>query len=270
MATPVPTKIGKYDVTGVLGRGGMGVVYEARDPYLDRRVAIKMITGGFAENPDMRKRFFREAQSLGSLQHSNIVTVFDLGDHEGNPYLVMEYLEGEGLDIALSSRRQFGLLDKMTIIIQVCHGLSYVHRRGVIHRDIKPANIMLCKDGGVKIFDFGIAHGGDQTVTRTGELLGTLKYMAPEQINSKSTDSRADIFATGVVLYQLITNHLPFEGDNTATTILKIVHEPPPPLRTFTLRRSNRFSFGRWPRIPTIGTAPPMSFPLTSSISWAN
>jgi serine/threonine protein kinase len=233
MTTPVPTKIGKYDVIGVIGRGGMGVVYQGRDPQLDRMVAIKMIVGGFAEHPDMLKRFFREAQSLGSLQHPNIVTVFDLGDYGGNPYLVMEYLEGEGLDRVLSNHRQLSLLEKLTIVIQVCHGLNYAHRRGVIHRDIKPANIMLSKDGGIKIFDFGIAHAGDQSVTRTGQVMGTLKYMAPEQFNSRSPDFRTDIFSTGVVLYQLFTDHLPFEAENTATTMLKIVHEPPPPLGTF-------------------------------------
>jgi serine/threonine protein kinase len=232
MTTPFPSKIGKYDVTGVIGRGGMGVVYQATDPHLDRRVAIKMITGAFSENPDMLKRFFREAQSLGSLQHPNIVTVFDLGDFGGNPYFVMEFLEGEGLDVLLA-KCQLNLLEKISIMIQVCAGLAYAHRRGVIHRDIKPANIMINKDGGVKIFDFGIAHAGQTNVTRTGEVIGTLRYMAPEQINSKTVDSRTDIFSTGVVLYQLITDHLPFDGDNTASTLMKIVSEAPPPLGNF-------------------------------------
>jgi serine/threonine protein kinase len=233
MSTPTPTQIGKYDVIGVIGRGGMGVVYQGRDSQLDRPVAIKMIVGVFAEHPDMLKRFFREAQSLGSLQHRNIVTVFDLGDYDGNPYLVMEYLEGEGLDQVLANRRQLNLLEKLAIVIQVCRGLNYAHRRGVVHRDIKPANIMLGQDGGVKIFDFGIARAGDENVTRTGQVMGTLKYMAPEQFNSKSPDHRTDIFSTGVVLYQLLTNHMPFEADNTASTMLKIVNEPPPPLSNF-------------------------------------
>ncbi len=233
MATLVPGKIGKYDVTRIIGRGGMGVVYQATDPHLDRRVAIKMITGAFAEDPDMLKRFFREAQSLGSLQHPNIVTVFDLGDYNGNPYLVMEYLEGEGLDAVLSNRRQLSLLEKITVVIQVCHGLGYAHRRGVIHRDIKPANIMLCKEGGVKIFDFGIAHVRNQNVTRTGQVLGTLRYMAPEQFKSQAVDARVDIFSTGVVLYQLFTDHMPFEAENTATTMLKIVQDPPLPVANF-------------------------------------
>jgi hypothetical protein len=231
--TPVPSKIGKYDVVGVIGRGGMGVVYQAMDPHLDRKVAIKMITGQFSENPDMLKRFFREAQSLGSLQHPNIVTVFDLGDFGGNPYFVMEFLEGEGLDSLLAKPGQLNLLEKIGILIQVCNGLGYAHRRGVVHRDIKPANIMISKDGGVKIFDFGIAHAGQTNVTRTGEVIGTLRYMAPEQVNSKGIDSRTDIFSTGVVLYQLMTDHLPFDGENTASTLMKIVSAPPPPLGDF-------------------------------------
>ncbi len=234
MATsPIPSKIGKYDVIGVIGRGGMGVVYQAMDPYLDRKVAIKMITGQFSENSDMLKRFFREAQSLASLQHQNIVTIFDLGDFHGNPYFVMEFMEGDGLDSVLASRRPLNLLEKIAIVIQVCNGLGYAHRRGVTHRDIKPANIMISKDGGIKIFDFGIAHAGQSNVTRTGEVLGTLRYMAPEQVNSKGVDSRTDIFSLGVVLYQLITDHLPFDGENTASTLMKIVSEAPPPLCNF-------------------------------------
>ena len=133
----------------------------------------------------------------------------------------------------LANRRPLNLLEKISIMVQVCNGLGYAHRRGVIHRDIKPANIMMCKDGGIKIFDFGIAHAGQTSVTRTGEVLGTLRYMAPEQVNSKSVDARTDIFSTGVVLYQLITDHLPFDGDNTASTLMKIVSEPPPRLGTF-------------------------------------
>jgi eukaryotic-like serine/threonine-protein kinase len=181
VASPIPTKIGKYDILGVIGRGGMGVVYKATDPHLDRLVAIKMIIGAFAEHPDMLARFFREAHSLGSLQHPNIVTVFDLGDYDGNPYLVMEYLEGECLDAIMTNQRPLSLIDKLAVVIHVCHGLSYAHARGVIHRDIKPANIMLNKEGGVKIFDFGIAYAGKANLTRTGKVMGTLRYMAPEQ-----------------------------------------------------------------------------------------
>jgi serine/threonine protein kinase/tetratricopeptide (TPR) repeat protein len=233
MAPNIPSKIGKYDVLGIIGRGGMGVVYKAVDPRLDREVAIKMMTGGFVDDPDLRKRFFREAQSLASLQHPNIVTVYDLGDYEGNPYLVMQYMEGETLDAALANKRKLSFLEKLSIVIQVCTGLTYAHRRFVVHRDIKPANIMLEKDGGIKIFDFGIAHVGDQSVTKTGQMIGTPPYMSPEQINGKTIDARSDLFSLGVVLYQLCADHLPFQGDSPPSTFLKILYDPPPPLRTY-------------------------------------
>jgi len=232
MASNIPAKIGKYDVIGVIGRGGMGVVCKAIDPHLDRQVAIKMMTRGFVDNPDLLKRFFREAQSLGSLQHPNIVTIHELGDFGGNPYMVMEFMAGEGLDAVLASRRQLSILEKTNIIVQVCNGLSYAHRRGIVHRDIKPTNIMLGKGGGVKLFDFGIARIGDHSVTET-QIVGTLSYMSPEQVNGKPVDARTDLFSTGVVLYQLFTNHLPFEGESTATTLLKIIYDPPPPLQNF-------------------------------------
>ncbi len=228
-----PSKIGKYDVIDVLGRGGMGVVYKATDPHLNRLVAIKMMTGGFSDNPDLLKRFYREAQSTGNLQHPNIVTVYDLGDLEGTPYLVMEYLEGETLDAIINSRNPLTLLAKINFICDVCHGLAYAHHHGIVHRDIKPGNVMVLKNGSVKIVDFGIAHIGDKTVTRTGQLIGSLGYMSPEQVNGKPIDTRTDIFSVGVVLYQLLTYTLPFDGDSTAATLLKIIHDDPPPLSKF-------------------------------------
>jgi len=233
MAPKEPAKIGKYDVVDVIGRGGMGVVYEATDPFLNRRVAIKMMTVGFADKPDLLKRFFREAQSTGSLQHPNIVTVFELGDHAGNPYLVMEFLEGESLDAIISSRRQLSILEKIQAIIGVCHGLSHAHRRGIVHRDIKPANIMVSKEGTVKIVDFGIAHIGAAKETRTGQIMGSVSYMAPEQVNGSPVDARTDLFSTGVVLYELFSYNHPFDGENMAATLMKIIHATPPPLRNF-------------------------------------
>jgi hypothetical protein len=233
MATKEPTKIGKYDVIDVIGRGGMGVVYEATDPFLNRRVAIKMMTGGFANKPDLLKRFFREAQSTGSLQHPNIVTVFELGDHAGSPYLVMEFLEGQSLDAIISSRRELSILEKIQPILGVCHGLSHAHQRGIVHRDIKPANIMVSKEGVVKIVDFGIAHIGAASDTKTGQIMGSVSYMAPEQVNGSPVDARTDIFSTGVVLYELFTYNHPFDGENMAATLMKIIHAVPPPLKNF-------------------------------------
>jgi len=233
MLADKPAKIGRYDIIDIIGRGGMGIVYKAADPNLDRLVAIKMMTGGYASTPELLKRFFREAQSTGGLQHPNIVTIFELGDHGGNPYLVMEYLEGESLDSVIKSRRPISLFETLSIMIEVCHGLSYAHGRGIVHRDIKPANIMVSSEGAVKIVDFGIAHIGDKNVTSTGQLIGSLGYMSPEQLNGRAIDSRSDIFSTGVVLYQLCTHAMPFDGQSMAAMLLKIVHDPPPPLKNF-------------------------------------
>ncbi len=230
MGANLLSKIGKYDVIDVLGKGGMGVVYKAQDPRIGRTVAIKMMTGAFAENPDLLQRFYREAQSTGILQHPNIVIVHDLGDLDGSPHLVMEYLEGEALDKLIASRRAVSLVEKLDIIIQACNGLHYAHQRNIVHRDIKPANIMVLKEGGIKIVDFGIARLGDNTLTRTGQVVGTISYMSPEQISAKLVDRRTDIFSAGVMLYELLTYTLPFDAPDTASTLLKIVNEDPPPL----------------------------------------
>lgn len=227
------TKIGKYDVIEVLGKGGMGVVYKAMDNLIERVVAIKMMTGGFAENPDLLKRFYREAKSTGMLQHPNIVIVYDLGDHEGNPYLVMEYLDGEPLDKIIASHREISMVEKLGYVIQACNGLGYAHQRGIVHRDVKPANLMVLRDGNCKIVDFGIARIGDNSMTRTGQVVGTITYMSPEQINAQVVDGRTDIFSCGCMLYELLTGVVPFEGKDTASTLLKIIHEPPPPLSNY-------------------------------------
>jgi hypothetical protein len=225
-----PTKIGKYDVLRLIGRGGMGVVYEALDQRLDRHVAIKMILGA---TPGLLARFDREARSTGSLQHQNIVTIYEFGDQEGSPYLVMEYLEGMSLDTAISSGRSLSLATKLSICVDVCNGLNYAHDRGIIHRDIKPANVMLLEDGTVKIVDFGIARIGDTGISRT-EVVGSLHYMSPEQFQSQPLDRRTDIFSTGVVLYQLLTGTLPFQSTGgEAAVMYRIIHEDPAPIGSF-------------------------------------
>jgi serine/threonine protein kinase len=220
-------RIGKYEVLDVIGRGGMGVVYKATDPHIGRFVAIKMITGGDLE------RFYVEAKSTGNLQCPNIVTVYDLGDQDGNPYLVMEYLEGVSLESIIASGRAMSLLEKLNVLIDVCNGLSYAHQRNVIHRDIKPGNIMVLNDGTTKIVDFGIARVGDRRMTQTNQVIGSLHYMSPEQIQDRPLDAGSDIFSAGVVLYQLLTGTLPFESAETAATMMKIVHEPPAPLSVY-------------------------------------
>jgi serine/threonine protein kinase len=233
MATGKPKTLGKYEVLDVVGRGGIGVVYKAIDPGIGRLVAIKMMTVGFADDPKLLKRFYREAQSAGKLQHPNIVTIYDLGDQDGNPYMVMEFLKGESLDSIMSTGRSISLEEKLRIVIQICNALGYAHQRGVIHRDIKPANAIVLKDFTVKIVDFGIARIGNERATRPGQIMGSIQYMSPEQINASNVDSRTDIFSVGVLLYQLLAYALPFDGKDRGAVLLKIIHDPPPPLSTY-------------------------------------
>jgi serine/threonine protein kinase len=231
-----PSKIGKYNVEGILGRGGMGIVYKAVDSQIGRYVAIKMILSGGDQS--LLERFQSEARSTGSLQCPNIVTVYDFGEQDGNPYLVMQYLEGSSLESMIQKNVSLTLSDKLGIIIDVCNGLAYAHQRGVIHRDIKPANIMVLQDGvndGMAVIvDFGIARiGGDTRITRTDQIIGSVHYMSAEQLQAKEPDNRTDVYATGVVLFQLLTGALPFDSQDTAATLLKIVNEEAPSLSAY-------------------------------------
>src|SRR6516165_9766813 len=205
MEADAPKKISKYDVLDLIGSGGMGVVYKAVDRALGRLVAIKMVTGA-AEPGELLQRFYREAQFTANLRHPNIVIVYDLGDFEGRPYLVMEYLDGQSLESMLATKT-ITLLQKISYVRQICSGLEYAHSRqpSIIHRDIKPGNIVVLADGSVKIVDFGIARLVHSTQTRAGQLVGSCHYMSPEQINNLDLDGRSDIYSTGVVLYQLLT-----------------------------------------------------------------
>jgi len=225
-----PSRIGAYDITDVIGRGGMGTVFRGHDPRIGRAVAIKVLTAA-AEDPDLLIRFYREAKYTGSLHHQNIVTVYELGHQDGVPYLVMEYLEGVSLEAIIASGRPMPIAEKLGIILQVCSGLTYAHKHGLIHRDIKPANIVILGDGTAKIVDFGIALLGGSRLTRTGHVVGSLNYMSPEQLSGNvEVDVRTDVYSTGVVLFQLLTGILPFDGGSTAGTLRKIVQDPPPSL----------------------------------------
>jgi serine/threonine-protein kinase len=229
-------KLGKYEITGILGRGGMGVVYRAEDKRIGREVAIKTLTEGFHGEQEMLDRFYREAQA-GILQHPNIVIVYDLGDEDGIPFIVMEFVEGEPLDKIIGSGRVMPLIDKLSIIEQVCSALGYAHQRGVIHRDIKPANVMVQSNPiHAKIVDFGIARvqgsSGATSLTRTGNVIGSLHYIAPERLKGQPFDGRSDIFATGVMLYYLLAGQLPFTGEDIAVA-QKLVHEQHRPLSTW-------------------------------------
>jgi tetratricopeptide (TPR) repeat protein len=231
-----PTKIGKYNVEAVIGRGGMGVVFKAVDSQIGRYVAIKMITSGGDES--LIERFKSEAKSTGSLQCPNIVTVYDFGEQDGNPYLVMQFLEGPSLDAMIRKGASLTLPESLGIIIDVCNGLAYAHQRRVIHRDIKPANIIVLQDGindGMAVIvDFGIARiVGDTGITKPNQVIGSIHYMSPEQLQAKELDDRTDIYSIGVVLFQLLTGVLPFDANETAATVQKILNDFPPPLSAY-------------------------------------
>jgi len=226
-------QIGRYELLDVIGQGGMGIVYRAVDASIGRTVAIKMLHGAYAEDKDLLARFHREVRFTANLQHKNIVTVYALDDFEGFPYMVMEHLEGQSIGEMITSHRPLHLVEKMGLICQVCEGLHYAHERSVIHRDIKPANILVLKDGTAKIVDFGIARVGmSESITRTGQVIGSVFYMSPEQISGAAVDGRTDIYSAAVTLYQFLAGELPFKGTDgdPHSTLVKILNDPVPSL----------------------------------------
>jgi serine/threonine-protein kinase len=225
-------KIGRYKVLGELGRGAMGIVYKAEDPNLDRVVALKtIIVDADADGADeYRKRFILEAKAAGKLNHPNIVTTFDCGEHDGLAYLAMELLEGTDLRSRML-KEAIPAAEAVEIARQVAEGLAYAHERGVVHRDVKPGNIMLNAQGQAKIMDFGLARmrAADHK-TSTGMVLGTPRYMSPEQISGLPVDQRSDIFSLGIVLYEMLTGTRLFAGEDMAQVthqITEFEHVPP-------------------------------------------
>lgn len=228
-------RIGKYAVLEILGRGGMGVVYRALDNQLGREVAIKTITRGVADDPEMLARFYEEGRKTARLKHQHIVTVYDLGEDNGIPYIVMERVEGASLEKLIRDESPLTMMDRLRIIAEMCAALGYAHTNNVIHRDVKPANIFVQPDGNAKLLDFGIARlekrSQELSLTRTGHIVGTVPYIAPERLKDKFIDGRSDIFSIGVVLYQLICGQLPFTGEDFVL-MQKIMSEPHAPIRT--------------------------------------
>jgi eukaryotic-like serine/threonine-protein kinase len=228
-------KLGRYEVIRVLGKGAMGVVYEGRDPNLDRRVAIKTVkVENLSEEAaaEYEHRFRTEARSAARLQHPNIVSVYDSDRDADVAFLVMEYIQGDDLKHHLDRGVRYSLEQSLKIIRDLLSALDYAHKQGIVHRDIKPANLLIEPGGRVKLTDFGVARIQDSgEATRTqGSMVGTLKYMAPEQVQGQKIDSRADLFSAGVMLYQLLTDKRPFDGDNDFSIIHQIIgHTPPPP-----------------------------------------
>jgi eukaryotic-like serine/threonine-protein kinase len=227
------TKLGKYEIKREIGSGAMGLVYLAEDPKLGRPVALKTTSIEVASSPDLLKRFYREAQAAAQLCHPNIVTIYEIDEANGVPFIAMEYLEGVNLQQVVSERRELLIPKKLQIIIDACRGLDYAHQHGVVHRDIKPGNIMLANNGQVKIVDFGIARVGVSSMTRTGVVLGTVMYMSPEQVQAQTVDARSDLFSLGVVLYELLTYQSPFRGADVPSILFKILNEPPEPVTKY-------------------------------------
>jgi tRNA A-37 threonylcarbamoyl transferase component Bud32 len=227
----LPAKIGRYEIISEIGRGGMGAVLKARDPVLERLVALKTMTADVMSEEGMRERFLREARSAARLQHPNIVTIYEFGEVGGAPFIAMELLAGENLADAVDNGHLPDLGSRIAVVIRLCDGLGYAHRNGVVHRDVKPTNVLLTGGGGLKIVDFGVAWlEGGTTSTRTGVLLGTPSYMAPEQFAGAPVDFRVDMWAVGVMLYELIAGRRPFDAGTVPALIYQIVEAPMPPL----------------------------------------
>lgn len=235
MENQVKRKFGRYEILGELGRGAMGVVYKARDPQINRLVAVKtVLLRGHEpeEEQEFRKRFLGEAQAAGRLQHPGIVAIYDVGEDLENhdPYLVLEFVNGESLNRILSREKKFSLERALKLAAEIADALDYAHAQGVVHRDIKPANILVTAEGRAKIADLGIAQLNLAHFTLPGRVLGTPAYMAPEQLSGEGCDGRSDIFSLGVILYALVTGHSPFQGNSATTVCFKVVNRDPMPV----------------------------------------
>ena len=238
MNEPAPMdRLGRYQIREIIGEGAMACVYKAYDPEINRALAIKLLKAQLRLDGEYRNRFLREAKGAGVLSHPNIVTVFDVGEDQGHPYIAMELVEGQTLAEALKARKPLPTKDVVEIGIQLARALDYAHKKGIVHRDVKPGNIMRLTDTNtIKVADFGICRidGSDAAdatqQTQVGNVLGTPHYMSPEQVVGEKVDSRSDLFSAGVVLYQLLTGHLPFEGDTLISVAYKITKTDPPSL----------------------------------------
>jgi serine/threonine protein kinase len=226
----LPQYVGRYRVVERIGKGAMGVVYAAIDEHLGRQVAVKLMLADFEEEPELRERFYREARITGQLAHRNIVTLFDLGEEKGRPFIVMELLEGMPLAEYLSTAGASSVDVKMDLMMQLCDGLQNAHQAGVVHRDVKPSNLFVQKDGTLKVLDFGVARLGASNLTASGMLLGTPEYMAPEQARGQKMDARSDVFSAAGVSYFMLTGRPPFGSKDLRKVLQAIINDPPQPL----------------------------------------
>jgi serine/threonine protein kinase len=240
METRQSRRFGRYEIVAELGRGAVGVVYQARDPQIDRMVALKTIVlPGLdpTEEEEYRQRFLVEAQAAGRLQHPGIVTIFDVGEdpEKHDPFIVLEYVTGQSLNQLLVREKKLPLRTALQLAEEIADALDYAHSQGVVHRDIKPANILITEEGHAKIADFGIAKLNLAQFTLPGRVLGTPAYMAPEQLSGEPADGRSDLFSLGVLLYAMVTGHSAFHGNSATTVCFKVVNREPVPASAFDL-----------------------------------
>lgn len=224
----------RYEVTEKLGAGGMAQVYKGKDTILGRFVTIKVLREELLADELLVKRFYSEAQSVARLSHPNIVSIYDVGEEDGKPYLVMEYVEGRSLKEVIREKKKLPYQEAVGIAIQVCRALAHAHEHDIVHRDIKPQNILLTPGGQVKVTDFGIARStASTTLTYNGSIVGSIHYLSPEQAQGQPADARSDIYSLGVVMYEMVTGRLPFEGDSGIAIALKHLQEEPVPPRNY-------------------------------------
>ncbi|MEQ1912034.1 MAG: serine/threonine-protein kinase [Vicinamibacterales bacterium] len=230
-ARPLPPAIGRYRITSRLGKGSMGVVYGGIDDVMDRPVAVKVMMADLEEDPETSARFYREASAAGQLVHRNIITIFDMGEDDGRPFIVMELLDGDTLGTYLKKSAPCSLEHKIDLMLQICEGLRAAHLRGIYHRDVKPGNLVVSQDGCLKILDFGIARVASSSMTASGLIIGTPDYMSPEQAKGMDIDQRSDIFSAGAVFYFMLTGRKPFAAPDLPGVLNKVIREDPLPIR---------------------------------------
>ncbi len=223
------TQVGKFKIVGKLGQGAMGEVFRALDPVLGREVAIKVVTGKLSEDERARDRFLREARAAATLNHPNIVTVYDFGEEQGQAFMAMELLEGQDLRELLAKGTLTSLEGKVAIMEQILDGLAFAHSKGVVHRDLKPGNVHVLPNGQIKVMDFGLARRTEDA-SSTGVIRGTPYYMAPEQARGERATARSDVFSMGAMFYELLSGYRPFTGPTIPAVLFAVAHREPPPL----------------------------------------